>query len=212
MKDFNVKQKKSKWSMMVKDFCEILRVFFPISAAVHVFVIAAASIYFDDNPYVLCAWILNHWYLFIVGGISITAVALGVLYNILRDILFHIYRYTTHLTFLAYLPLTIEDLKNNHVKNQKDFVMFLMIYKRRRVKILSRSYNTEYEFNYPDADINILRDLFPQFPASDSMSEKFEQFYNAYLKKYDMEIRDVDISNFSRNVDISNFSRNFAHK
>ena len=42
-------------------------------------------------------------------------------------------------------------------------------------------------------------DLFPQFPASDSMSEKFEQFYNAYLKKYDMEIRDVDISNFSHN-------------
>lgn len=212
MKDFNVKQKKSKWSMAVKDFCKILQVFFTISTLVHVIVFVAANIYFDYNPYVLCAWIVNHWYLFVVGGISIAATVLMLLYELLRYILFHIYRYTTHLTFLAYLPLSIEDLKNNHVKNQKDFVMFLMIYKRRRVKILSRSYNTEYEFNYPDADINILRDLFPQFPASDSMSEKFEQFYNAYLKKYDMEIRDVDISNFSRNVDISNFSRNFAHK
>lgn len=199
MKDFNVKQKKSKWSMMVKDFCEILRVFFPISAAVHVLVFVAADIYFDDNTYVLYAWILNHWYLFIVGGISITAVVLGVLYNILRDILYHIYEYISHLTFLAYLPLTIEDLKNNHVKNQKDFVMFLMMYKRRRVKIFSRSYNTEYVFNYSDEDINILQDLFPQFPASDSMSEEFEQFYEAYLKKYDMEIKDTDIRNFSRN-------------
>ena len=199
MKDFNVKQKKSKWSMMVKDFCKILQVFFPISAAVHVLVFVTADIYFDDNTYVLYAWILNHWYLFIVGGISISAVALGVLYNILRNILYHTYRYTAHLTFLAYLPLTIEDLKNNHVKNQKDFVMFLMIYKRRRVKIFSRSYNTEYVFNYPDADFKILRDLFPQFPASDSMSKEFEQFYEAYLKKYDMEIKDTDISNFNHN-------------
>ena len=199
MKDFNFKQKKSKWSMMVKDFCEILRVFFPISAAVHVLVFVAADIYFDDNTYVLYAWILNHWYLFIVGWISITAVALGVLYNILRNILYRTYRYTTHLTFLAYLPLTIEDLKNNHVKNQKDFVMFLIIYKRRRVKIFSRSYNTEYKFDYSDADFKILQDLFPQFPASDSMSKEFEQFYEGYLKKYDMEIKDTDISNFSRN-------------
>ena len=199
MKDFNFKQKKSKWSMMVKDFCEILRVFFPISAAVQVLVFVAADIYFDDNTYVLYAWILNHWYLFIVGWISITAVALGVLYNILRNILYRTYRYTTHLTFLAYLPLTIEDLKNNHVKNQKDFVMFLIIYKRRRVKIFSRSYNTEYKFDYSDADFKILQDLFPQFPASDSMSKEFEQFYEGYLKKYDMEIKDTDISNFSRN-------------
>ena len=77
--------------------------------------------------------------------------------------------------------------------------MFLIIYKRRKVKILSRSYNTEYKFNYPDADFKILRDLFPQFPASDSMSKEFEKFYEAYLKKYDMEIRDIDISNFNHN-------------
>lgn len=199
MKDFNVKQKKSKWSMMVKDFCVILQVFFPISTLVHLLVFIGAYVYFDDNPYVLCAWILNHWYLFVVGGISIAAAVLMLLYELLRDILYHIYRYTTHLTFLAYLPLTIEDLKNNHVKNQKDFVMFLMIYKRRRVKIFSRSYNTEYVFNYSNEDINILQDLFPQFPTSDSMSEEFEQFYETYLKKYDMEIKDTDISNFSRN-------------
>ena len=199
MKDFNVKQKKSKWSMMVKDFCKILQVFFTISTLVHAIVFAAVDIYFDHNPYVVCAWIMNHWYLFVVGGISIAASVLMLLYELLRYILFHIYRYTTHLTFLAYLPLTIEDLKNNHVKNQKDFVMFLMIYKRRKVKFFSRSYNTEYVFNYPDADFKILRDLFPQFPASDSMSKEFEKLYEAYLKKYDMEIRDIDISNFNHN-------------
>ena len=199
MKDFNVKQKKSKWSMMVKDFCKILQVFFAISTLVHAIVFAAVDIYFDHNPYVVCAWIVNHWYLFVVGGISIAASVLMLLYELLRYILFHIYRYTTHLTFLAYLPLTIEDLKNNHVKNQKDFVMFLMIYKRRKVKFFSRSYNTEYVFNYPDADFKILQDLFPQFPASDSMSKEFEQFYEAYLKKYDMEIKDTDISNFNHN-------------
>ena len=27
----------------------------------------------------------------------------------------------------------------------------------------------------------------------------FEQFYEGYLKKYDMEIKDTDISNYSRN-------------
>ena len=199
MKDFNVKQKKSKWSMMVKDFCKILQVFFTISTLVHAIVFAAVDIYFDHNPYVVCAWIMNHWYLFVVGGISIAASVLMLLYELLRYILFHIYRYTTHLTFLAYLPLTIEDLKNNHVKNQKDFVMFLMIYKRRKVKFFSRSYNTEYVFNYPDTDFKILRDLFPQFPASDSMSKEFEKLYEAYLKKYDMEIRDIDISNFNHN-------------
>lgn len=199
MKDFNVKQKKSKWSMMVKDFCKIFQVFFTISTLVHVIVFVAADTYFDDNPYVLCAWILDHWYLFVVGGISIAATVLMLLYELLRNILFHIYRYTTHLTFLAYLPLSIEDLKNNHVKNQKDFVMFLMIYKRRSVKIFSRSYNAEYVFNYSDEDFKILRDLFPQFPASDSMSKEFEKFYEAYLKKYDMEIRDIDISIVSRN-------------
>ena len=147
----------------------------------------------------LFAWIMDHWYLFVVGWISIATVVLGLLYDLLRDILYKIYRYINHITFLAYLPLTIEDLKNNHVKNQKDFVMFLIIYKRRKVKILSRSYNTEYKFNYPDADFKILRDLFPQFPASDSMSKEFEKFYEAYLKKYDMEIRDIDISNFNHN-------------
>ena len=185
--------------MMVKDFCKILQVFFTISTLVHAIVFAAVDIYFDHNPYVVCAWIMNHWYLFVVGGISIAASVLMLLYELLRYILFHIYRYTTHLTFLAYLPLTIEDLKNNHVKNQKDFVMFLMIYKRRKVKFFSRSYNTEYVFNYPDADFKILRDLFPQFPASDSMSKEFEKLYEAYLKKYDMEIRDIDISNFNHN-------------
>lgn len=199
MKDFNVKQKKSKWSMMVKDFCKILQVFFAISTLVHAIVFVAVDIYFDHNPYVVCAWIVNHWYLFVVGGISIAASVLMLLYELLRYILFHIYRYTTHLTFLAYLPLSIEDLKNNHVKNQKDFVMFLMIYKRRKVKFFSRSYNTEYVFDYPNEDFKILRDLFPQFPASDSMSKEFEKFYEAYLKKYDMEIRDIDISIVSRN-------------
>lgn len=199
MKDFNVKQKKSKWSMMVKDFCKILQVFFAISTLVHAIVFVAVDIYFDHNPYVVCAWIVNHWYLFVVGGISIAASVLMLLYELLRYILFHIYRYTTHLTFLAYLPLTIDDLKNNYVKNQKDFVMFLMLYKTRKVKILSRSYNTEYVFNYSNEDFKILRDLFPQFPASDSMSKKFEQFYDEYLKKYDMEIRDIDISIVSRN-------------
>ena len=199
MKDFNVKQKKSKWSMAVKDFCEILRVFCVCSSLVHMIAFMVAYVYFYENLQLLLAWIMNHWYLFVVGGISIAAAVLMLLYELLRDILYHIYRYTTHLTFLAYLPLTIEDLKNNQVKNQKDFVMFLIIYKRRRVKIFSRSYNTEYKFNYSNEDINILQDLFPQFPASDSMSEKFEQFYEAYLKKYDMEIKDTDISNFSRN-------------
>ena len=199
MKDFNVKQKKSKWSMMVKDFCKILQVFFAISTLVHAIVFVAVDIYFDHNPYVVCALIVNHWYVFVVGGFSIAASVLMLLYELLRYILFHIYRYTTHLTFLAYLPLTIDDLKNNYVKTQKDFVMFLMLYKRRKVKILSRSYNTEYVFNYSNEDFKILRDLFPQFPASDSMSKKFEQFYDEYLKKYDMEIRDIDISIVSRN-------------
>ena len=185
--------------MMVKDFCKILQVFFAISTLVHAIVFVAVDIYFDHNPYVVCAWIVNHWYLFVVGGISIAASVLMLLYELLRYILFHIYRYTTHLTFLAYLPLSIEDLKNNHVKNQKDFVMFLMIYKRRKVKFFSRSYNTEYVFDYPNEDFKILRDLFPQFPASDSMSKEFEKFYEAYLKKYDMEIRDIDISIVSRN-------------
>lgn len=203
MKDFNVKQKKSKWSILVKDFCEKLLVFVALSSSTHMFAFMVAYMHFYENPQLLLVWIMDHWYLFIVGGLSIVTGILFLLCDLLRGILYKIYRYIAHLTFLAYLPLTLEDLKNNHVKNQKDFVLFLMIYKRRKAKILSRSYNTEYEFNYPDADINILRDLFPQFPASDSMSEKFEQFYNAYLKKYDMEIRDVDISNFSRN---------FAHK
>lgn len=199
MKDFNVKQKKSKWSMMVKDFCYISRVFVVCSSLVHMIAFMVAYVYFFEDPLLLFAWIMDHWYLFVVGGISIAIAVLMLLYDILRDILYHIYRYTTHLTFLAYLPLTIEDLKNNHVKNQKDFVMFLIIYKRRKVKILSRSYNTEYVFDYPDADFKILRDLFPQFPASDSMSKEFEQFYEGYLKKYDMEIKDTDISNYSRN-------------
>lgn len=199
MKDFNVKQKKSKWLMAVKDFYYILEVFVLVSTLVHIVVFLVLDVYFADNPQLLFPWIINHWYLFIVGGISITAVAFGVLYNILRNILYRTYRYTTHLTFLAYLPLTIEDLKNNHVKNQKDFVMFLMIYKRRKVKFFSRSYNTEYVFDYPNEDFKILRDLFPQFPASDSMSKEFEKFYEAYLKKYDMEIKDTDISNFNHN-------------
>ena len=199
MKDFNVKQKKSKWSILVKDFCEKLLVFVALSSSAHMLAFRVAYVHFNENPQLLFDWIMDHWYLFVVGGLSIVTGILFLLCDLLRGILYKIYRYIAHLTFLAYLPLTIEDLKNNHVKNQKDFVLFLMIYKRRRVKILSRSYNTEYEFDYPDADINILRDLFSKFPASDSMSEKFEQFYNAYLKKYDMEIRDVDISNFSHN-------------
>ena len=78
-------------------------------------------------------------------------------------------------------------------------LVFLIIYKRRKVKILSQSYNTEYVFDYPNEDFKVLRDLFPQFPASDSMSKEFEQFYEGYLKKYDMEIKDTDISNYSRN-------------
>ena len=151
------------------------------------------------NPQLLLAWIMDHWYLFVVGGLSIVTGILILLCDLLRGILYKIYRYIAHLTFLAYLPLTIEDLKNNHVKNQKDFVMFLIIYKRRKVKILSQSYNTEYVFDYPNEDFKILRDLFPQFPASDSMSKEFEQFYEGYLKKYDMEIKDTDISNYSRN-------------
>lgn len=203
MKDFNIKQKKSKWSILVKDFCEKLLVFVAFSSSAHMLAFIVAYVHFNENPQLLLAWIMDHWYLFVVGGLSIVTGILFLLYDLLRGILYKIYRYIAHLTFLVYLPLTLEDLKNNHVKNQKDFVLFLMIYKRRKAKILSRSYNTEYEFDYPDADINILRDLFQQFPVSDSMSGKFEQFYNAYLKKYDMEIRDIDISNFSRN---------FAHK
>ena len=199
MKDFNVKQKKSKWSILVKDFCEKLLVFVALSSSAHMLAFMVAYVHFNENPQLLLAWIMDHWYLFVVGGLSIVTGILILLCDLLRGILYKIYRYIAHLTFLAYLPLTIEDLKNNHVKNQKDFVMFLIIYKRRKVKILSQSYNTEYVFDYPNEDFKILRDLFPQFPASDSMSKEFEKFYEAYLKKYDMEIKDTDISNYSRN-------------
>lgn len=199
MKDFNVKQKKSKWSILVKDFCEKFLVFVALSSSTHILALMVAYVYFHENLLLLWVWIMDHWYLFIVGWFSIVTGILILLCDLLRGILYKIYRYIAHLTFLVYLPLTLEDLKNNHVKNQKDFVLFLMIYKRRKAKILSRSYNTEYVFDYPNEDFKILRDLFPQFPTSDSMSKEFEQFYEGYLKKYDMEIKDTDISNYSRN-------------
>lgn len=50
MKDFNVKQKKSKWSMVVKDFCEILRVFMVLSSLIHMFIFLVAYVYFFEDP------------------------------------------------------------------------------------------------------------------------------------------------------------------
>ena len=64
-------------------------------------------------------------------------------------------------------------------------MIFLLIYKKRKVKILSKSYNATYDFKYSDDDINKLRKLYLQFP-DDSMSKEFEMFYLEYLKKYDM--------------------------
>ena len=132
MKDFNVKQKKSKWSILVKDFCEKFLVFVALSSSTHILALMVAYVYFHENLLLLWVWIMDHWYLFIVGWFSIVTGILILLCDLLRGILYKIYRYIAHLTFLVYLPLTLEDLKNNHVKNQKDFVLFLMIYKRRK--------------------------------------------------------------------------------
>lgn len=185
MKDFDVKQKKSKWSIIAKDFYTLFQ-WLPLVAGVHIMVFGLVYyLFYPENPYLLFAWIMNHWYLCIVGWISIIGTIWILLYQALYAILYQVYRYINRLTFKMYLPLTMEDLKNNHVKNQSDFVIFLLIYKKRKVKILSKSYNATYDFKYSDDDINKLRKLYLQFP-DDSMSKEFEMFYLEYLKKYDM--------------------------
>lgn len=199
MKDFNFKQKKSKWLIMAKDFSVIFYVFPVVSVLYFVVYVYACIFYSGGMRGSSCTWIMNHWYFGIAGWGIAAAFILWVLYGILSEIILYlICMYINYVSFRAYLPLTMEDLESNHVENKADFIRLLVIYRIKKVKILSRSYNTEYEFDYSEKDKETFRELYSQLPPSDKegMSDGFKSFYDEYLRKYDMEVPYDDIHRF----------------
>ena len=66
------------------------------------------------------------------------------------------------------------------------------------MKILSESYNTEYEFDYSEKDKETFRELYSRLQPSgrDGMSDEFRLFYDEYLEKYDIRIPYNDIHLF----------------
>ena len=198
MKDFNFKQKKSKWLIMAKDFSVIFYVF-PVASILYFLEYVISYIFRcggEQDSYL--DWLMKHWYFGIVGwGIAAAFILYG-LYKILHGILYLIYMYINYVSFRAYLPLTMEDLETNHVKNQADFIRLLVIYRIKKVKILSESYNTEYEFDYSEKDKETFRELYSRLQPSgrDGMSDEFRLFYDEYLEKYDIRIPYNDIHLF----------------
>ena len=199
MKDFNFKQKKSKLLIAAKD-CSLILYGFPVASVLYFVVYVYSCIYYyremSDSRDI---WIMNHWYFGIAGWGIIAALILYILYELLHGILYLIYMYINYVSFRAYLPLTMEDLEASHVKNQTDFIRLLVIYRIKKAKILSRVYNTEYEFEYSDKDKDVFRELYSQLKPGKrkGMSDEFKSFYDEYLKKYDMGIHYNDINQIS---------------
>lgn len=187
MNDFNIKQKHSKFLIMCKELL-FISTFLLFAVSFTYFVMFA--IFWPND------WMINHWYFGIAGWLIIAFFTIVFVYMVLRLILYGIYMYVNHLSFQAYLPLDMDDLKNNHIINQADLVHFLVIYRIRKVKILSDKYNEVFKFNYCTKNIDTLKNLYSQLPPDKFMSKEFKAFYLEYLKKYGMESPIDDITYF----------------
>ena len=174
MENFNIKQKHSKFLIMIKDLLTVVIGILTITS----FIYSIVSVVFWPNE-----WII-HWYFCIIGWIIIALFALILIFMVFATIIYCIYMYFEYLSFRAYLPLTIEDLKNNHVKNQSDLIYFLVMYSNRYYKFLFNKNIDIFSFEYSEKDIDILKDCFSQLPPANIMSDEFKIYYEEYFKDF----------------------------
>lgn len=182
MENFNIKQKHSKFLIMIKDLLTVVIGILTITS----FIYSIVSVVFWPNE-----WII-HWYFCIIGWLIVAFVALIFIFIVFATIVYCIYMYLEYLSFRAYLPLTMDDLKNNHVKNQSDLIHFLVMYSNRYDKFLGdKHYNIfplclveMFSFEYSEKDIDILKDCFSQLPPANIMSDEFKIYYEEYFKDY----------------------------
>ena len=208
MKNFNIKQKHSKFLIMIKDLLTVVIGILTITS----FIYSVMFAIFWPNE-----WMIIHWYFGIAGWLIVAFVALILIFMVFATIIHLIYMYLEYLSFRAYLPLTMDDLKNNHVKNQSDLIHFLVMYHNRYRKFLGEwkyamyypfncaSYN--FSFEYSEKDIDILKDCFSQLPPANIMSDEFKIYYEEYFKDYFAE-NDID----SLNEEIVSFISLFYEK
>ena len=183
MKKFNIKQKHSKFLIMIKDLLTVVIGILTITSFIYSIMFAI----FWPNE-----WMIIHWYFGIVGWLIVAFVALIFIFIVFATIVYYIYMYLEYLSFRAYLPLTMDDLKNNHVKNQSDLIHFLVMYSNRYDKFLGdKHYNIfplclveMFSFEYSEKDIDILKDCFSQLPPANIMSDEFKIYYEEYFKDY----------------------------
>ena len=178
MENFNIKQKHSKFLIMIKDLLTVVIGILTITS----FIYSVMFAIFWPNE-----WMIIHWYFGIVGWFIVVFFALILIFMVFATIIHLIYMYLEYLSFRAYLPLTMDDLKNNHVKNQSDLIHFLVMYHNRYLKFLGEwkyamyypfncaSYN--FSFEYSEKDIDILKDCFSQLPPANIMSDEFKIYY-----------------------------------
>lgn len=175
MEKFNIKQKHSKFLIMMKDLLLVVICILTVTSFIYSIMFAV----FWPNE-----WMIIHWYFGIIGWIIIVLCALVPIFIVFATIIHLIYMYLEYLSFRAYLPLTMEDLKNNHVKNQSDLIHFLVMYSNRYDKFLFNKSNDIFSFEYSDKDIDILKDCFSQLPPANIMSDEFKIYYEEYFKDY----------------------------
>ena len=183
MKKFNIKQKHSKFLIMIKDLLTVVIGILTITSFIYSIMFAI----FWPNE-----WMIIHWYFGIAGWLIVAFVALIFIFIVFATIVYYIYMYLEYLSFRAYLPLTMDDLKNNHVKNQSDLIHFLVMYSNRYDKFLGdKHYNIfplclveMFSFEYSEKDIDILKDCFSQLPPANIMSDEFKIYYEEYFKDY----------------------------
>lgn len=174
MENFNIKQKHSKFLIMIKDLLTVVIGILTVTS----FIYSIVSVVFWPNE-----WII-HWYFCIIGWLIIVLFALVFIFIVFATIIYYIYMYFEYLSFRAYLPLTMEDLKNNHVKNQSDLIHFLVMYSNRYYKFLFNKNIDIFSFEYSEKDIDILKDCFSQLPPANIMSDEFKIYYEEYFKDY----------------------------